>query len=68
MQIDTATIRFEDDETLQSYIQRKDGMTYYINRTSQVDTNSSSVVEFVLRSDNSSFNNKGTIMFRPRRK
>jgi alpha-L-fucosidase len=68
MQIDTATIRFEDDETLQSYIQRKDAMTYYINRTSQVDTNSSSVVEFLLSSDNSSFNNKGTIMFRARRK
>jgi len=64
--IDTATIRFENDETLQSYLQRKDGMTYYINRTSQIDTNSSSVIEFKVSSDNSSFNNKGVIMFRRR--
>lgn len=66
--IDTAIVRFENEETLQSYIQRSDAMTFYINRTSQVDAGSSSVVDLLISSDNSSFNNKGMIMFRRRQK
>jgi len=64
--IDKGEIIFEDDVTLQEYLTKKDGNTFYINRTSQVDKGSSSVLKLYMGSDNSVFQNKGVFKIRPR--
>jgi alpha-L-fucosidase len=69
MRVDKAEIIFENDNTLQEYITRKDDTnTFYINRTSQVATGSSSVLKVSMSSDNSVFQNKGIIRIRERSK
>jgi alpha-L-fucosidase len=64
--IDSAEIRFEDQNTLQQYLQRKDYDTFYINRTSQVVNSSSSVLKLYMHSDNQSFQNRGIFKIRKR--
>lgn len=69
MRVDKAEIIFENDNTMQQYITRKDNTnTFYINRTSQVATGSSSVLKVQMSSDNRVFQNKGTIRIRERSK
>jgi hypothetical protein len=68
MTVDEAEIIFENDNTLQEYLTRKDeSNTFYINRTSQVANGSSSVLKVKMSSDNTVFQNKGIIKIRERR-
>lgn len=64
--IDSAEIMFENQNTMQQYLQRKDYDTFYINRTSQVVNSSSSVLKLYLHSDNQSFQNRGVFKIRKR--
>jgi hypothetical protein len=64
--IDSAVINFENQNTMQSYLSRKDNRTFYINRTSQVSTNSSSTLTLYMRSDNQVFQNRGIFKIRQR--
>jgi alpha-L-fucosidase len=67
MKVDRAEIVFENDGTMQEYIKRKDDSnTFYINRTSQVASGSSSVLKVQMSSDNKVFQNKGEIKIRER--
>jgi alpha-L-fucosidase len=69
MRVENAEIIFENDNTLQKYITRKDDTnTFFINRTSQVAGGSSSVLKVMMTSDNSVFQNKGIIKIRERSK
>jgi alpha-L-fucosidase len=68
MRVDEAEIIFENDKTMQEYLTRKgDSNTFYINRTSQVTTGSSSVLKVKMSSDNAVFQNKGAIKIRERK-
>ena len=64
--IDSAIINFENQNTMQSYLSSKDNRTFYINRTSQVSTNSSSTLTLFMRSDNQVFQNRGIFKIRQR--
>lgn len=64
--IDSAAIVFDNGVTMQEYLIKKDPATYYINRTSQVDKGSSSILKFYMHSSISSFNNKGTFVIKER--
>ena len=64
--IDNAIINFENQNTMQSYLSSKDNRTFYINRTSQVSTNSSSTLTLYMRSDNQVFQNRGIFKIRQR--
>lgn len=64
--IDSAVINFENQNTLQSYLSTKDNRTYYINRTSQISTNSSSSLTLYMHSDNQVFQNRGLFKIRLR--
>jgi alpha-L-fucosidase len=64
--IDSAIINFENQNTMQSYLSSKDNRTFYINRTSQVSTNSSSTLTLYMRSDNQVFQNRGIFKIRQR--
>lgn len=64
--IDSAIINFENQNTMQSYLTKKDHQTFYINRTSQISTNSSSVLTLLMRSDNNVFQNRGVFKIRKR--
>ena len=64
--IDSAVINFENQNTMQSYLSRKDYRTFYINRTSQVSTNSASTLTLYMRSDNQVFQNRGVFKIRQR--
>ncbi len=64
--IDSAEIIFENQNTMQQYLQRKDYETFYINRTSQVTNSSSSVLKLYMHSDNKSFQNRGVFKIRKR--
>lgn len=67
MTVDEAEIIFENDNTLQEYLTRKDGSnTFYINRTSQVANGSSSVLKVKMSSENTVFQNKGIVKIRER--
>ena len=66
--IDSAIINFEQQNTMQSYLTQKDHQTFYINRTSQVGTNSSSTLILLMRSDNNVFQNRGVFKIRRRPK
>ena len=67
MRINKAEIIFDNGTTLQEYLTRKEGTnTFYINRTSQVDTGSSSVLKVSMTSNNKVFQNKGTVYIRER--
>jgi alpha-L-fucosidase len=64
--IDSAIINFENQNTMQSYLTKKDHQTFYINRTSQISTNSSSTLTLFMRSDNNVFQNRGVFKVRKR--
>ena len=64
--IDSAIINFENQNTMQSYLTKKDHQTFYINRTSQISTNSSSTLTLLMRSDNNVFQNRGVFKIRKR--
>lgn len=64
--IDSAIINFENQNTMQSYLTKKDHQTFYINRTSQISTNSSSTLTLFMRSDNNVFQNRGVFKIRKR--
>jgi alpha-L-fucosidase len=64
--IDNAIINFENQNTMQSYLSSKDNRTFYINRTSQVSTNSTSTLTLYMRSDNQVFQNRGIFKIRQR--
>jgi len=64
--IDSAVINFDQQNTMQSYLTKKDHQTFYINRTSQISTNSSSTLTLFMRSDNNSFQNRGVFKIRKR--
>lgn len=64
--IDSAIINFENQNTMQSYLTKKDYQTFYINRTSQISTNSSSTLTLLMRSDNNVFQNRGVFKIRKR--
>lgn len=64
--IDSAIINFENQNTMQSYLTKKDYQTFYINRTSQISTNSSSTLTLFMRSDNNVFQNRGVFKIRKR--
>jgi alpha-L-fucosidase len=64
--IDSAIINFENQNTMQSYLTKQDHQTFYINRTSQISTNSSSVLTLLMRSDNNVFQNRGVFKIRKR--
>lgn len=64
--IDSAIINFENQNTMQSYLTKKDYQTFYINRTSQISTNSSSTLILLMRSDNNVFQNRGVFKIRKR--
>lgn len=64
--IDTATIEFERQNTMQEYLTRKDESTFYINRTSQVTPNSASILTVYMHSDNKVFQNRGVFRIRKR--
>jgi len=64
--IDKAEIIFENEVTMQDYLVRKDDHTFYINRTSQVDTGSSSVLKLQIVSDSKDSYNRGVFKIRPR--
>ena len=64
--IDSAEINFEQQNTMQEYLIRKDHSTFYINRTSQISTNSSSILKLHLTSDNQVFQNRGVFKIRDR--
>jgi alpha-L-fucosidase len=64
--IDSAIINFEQQNTMQSYLTRKDYHTFYINRTSQVSAKSSSTLVLCMRSDNNVFQNRGVFKIRKR--
>lgn len=65
--IDSAVISFEQQNTLQEYLVRKDHSTYYINRTSQVSDKSSSSLLLFMHSDNQVFQNRGVFKIRERK-
>lgn len=64
--IDSAIINFENQNTMQSYLTKKDHQTFYINRTSQISTNSSSTLTLLMHSDNNVFQNRGVFKIRKR--
>lgn len=64
--IDSAALVFDNGVTMQEYLTKKDATTYYINRTSQIDKGSSSILKFYMHSSISSFNNKGTFVIKER--
>ena len=64
--IDSAIINFENQNTMQSYLTKKDYQTFYINRTSQISNNSSSTLTLLMRSDNNVFQNRGVFKIRKR--
>lgn len=64
--IDSAIINFENQNTMQSYLTKKDHQTFYINRTSQISNNSSSTLILLMRSDNNVFQNRGVFKIRKR--
>ena len=64
--IDSAIINFENQNTMQSYLTKKDHQTFYINRTSQISNNSSSTLTLLMRSDNNVFQNRGVFKIRKR--
>lgn len=68
MWVEKATILFDNDpNTLQEFIKRKDKENvFYINRTGQIEKGTSSILQVVMQSDNSSFQNKGFIKIRKR--
>lgn len=68
MWVEKAEIIFDrDPNTLQEFIQRKPNENvFYINRTGQIDKSTSSILNVVMRSDNSSFQNKGFVKIRKR--
>ena len=67
MKVTKAEIIFDHDTTLQEYLTRKEGTnTFYINRTSQVATSSSTVLKVQMSSDNVVFQSRGTIRIRER--
>ncbi|WP_064198635.1 MULTISPECIES: alpha-L-fucosidase [Emticicia] len=68
MWVEKAQIIFDNDpNTLQEFIQRKSNENiFYINRTGQIDKNTSSILKAEMSSDNSSFQNKGFIKIRKR--
>lgn len=64
--IDSAIINFENQNTMQSYLTKKDDQTLYINRTSQISANSSSTLTLIMHSDNNVFQNRGVFKIRKR--
>lgn len=64
--IDSAIINFENQNTMQSYLTKKDDQTFYINRTSQISANSSSTLTLIMHSDNNVFQNRGVFKIRKR--
>lgn len=68
MWVEKAEIIFDKDpNTLQEFIQRKPKENvFFINRTGQIDTGTSSVLKVEMRSDNGSFQNKGFVKIRKR--
>ena len=69
MSVNKAEIIFENAGTLQEYIERKGNTnTFYINRTAQVATGSSSILKVQMSSNNAVFQNKGEIKIRERPK
>ena len=64
--IDSAIINFENQNTMQSYLTKKDDQTFYLNRTSQISTNSSSTLTLLMHSDNNVFQNRGVFKIRKR--
>ena len=64
--IDSASINFEQQNTMQSYLAKKGHQTFYINRTSQVSVNSSSTLTLFMRSNNDVFQNRGVFKIRKR--
>lgn len=68
MWVEKAEIIFDKDpNTLQEFIQRKPKENvFFINRTGQIDKGTSSILNVVMRSDNSSFQNKGFVKIRKR--
>ncbi|CAN5804408.1 alpha-L-fucosidase [soil metagenome] len=66
--IDSAGIIFENQNTMQEYLTRKDHSTFYINRTSQISASSSSVLKLYIHSDNDVYQNRGVFKIRPRTK
>lgn len=64
--IDSAIINFENQNTMQLYLTKKDHQTFYINRTSQISINSSSTLTLFMRSDNNVFQNRGVFKIRKR--
>ncbi len=68
MWVEKAEIIFDNDpNTLQEFIQRKaKENVFFINRTGQIDNGTSSILNVVMRSDNSSFQNKGFVKIRKR--
>jgi alpha-L-fucosidase len=68
MWVEKAQIVFDNDpKTLQEFIQRKPNENiFYINRTGQIDKNTSSILKVEMSSDNSSFQNKGFVKIKKR--
>lgn len=68
MWVEKAEIIFDKDpNTLQEFIQRKPKENvFFINRTGQIDKGTSSILNVIMRSDNSSFQNKGFVKIRKR--
>lgn len=68
MWVEKAEIIFDKDpNTLQEFIQRKPKENvFFINRTGQIDTGTSSVLKVEMHSDNGSFQNKGFVKIRKR--